>query len=93
MSHDALSSQDAAPVLAAAEDLRTALTLWQTHDNTRPQPEVRRAANTAFSAINGMIRDLHAIHRRLLDEVHESDEAGAARVDALLAQYGRAVTR
>jgi hypothetical protein len=76
-------------VYAKLEDpagvLSVALGQWEDRDETRPQPEVRRAANTAMDAIDGMLADLHAMRARLIGEIRASDDAAAARVDALLA--------
>jgi hypothetical protein len=76
-------------VYARLEDpmgvLSIALGQWEDRDETRPQPEVRRAANTAMDAIDGMLRDLHAMRARLVGEIRAADDATAARVDALLA--------
>lgn len=65
--------------------LSVALGQWEDRDETKPQPEVRRAANTAMDAIDGMLADLHAMRARLIGEIRASDDAAAARVDALLA--------
>ena len=65
--------------------LAIALGQWEDRDETGPQPEVRRAANTAMDAIDGMLRDLHAMRARLVGEIRASDDAAAARVDAMLA--------
>ena len=47
--------------------LAIALGRWEDRDDTRPQPEVREAANTAMDAIDAMLRELHlmrfAAHR------------------------------
>ncbi len=37
-----------------------------------------------MDAIDGMLRELHALRSRLVGEIRESDDIGAARVDALL---------
>ena len=65
--------------------LAVALAQWETRDGTRPQPEVRRAANTAMDAIDSMLRDLHAMRSRLVGEIRADDEATGRRADALLA--------
>jgi hypothetical protein len=65
--------------------LAVALAQWETRDDTRPQPEVRRAANTAMDAIDEMLRELHAMRSRLVAEIRAADDATAVRVDALLA--------
>ena len=76
-------------VYAKLEDpmgvLSVALGQWERRDGTRAQPEVRRAANTAMDAIDGMLADLHAMRSRLVGEIRLADDATAARVDALLA--------
>lgn len=66
-------------------DLDAALAQWETRDDAKAQPEVRRAANTAMDAIDAMMRDLYAMRARLVGEIHDADDATAARVDALLA--------
>ncbi len=64
--------------------LAIALAQWEDSDDTRPQPRVRQAANTAMDAIDGMLRDLHAIRARLVGEIFESDDATMVRAEALL---------
>ena len=66
--------------------LDEALTTWAGRDDSKPQPEVRRAANTAMDAIDAMRADLGAMRARLLGEIRASDNATAARADALLAR-------
>jgi hypothetical protein len=39
-----------------------------------------------MDVIDGMLADLHAMRSRLVGETHASDDATAARVDALLAR-------
>ena len=46
---------------------------------------MRRAANTAMDAIDGMLAELHKMRSRLVGEIRDSDDARAARVDAMLA--------
>ena len=65
--------------------LAVALGQWEDRDDTKAQPEVRRAANTAMDAIDAMLADLHAMRRRLVTEMRASDDATGARVDAMLA--------
>ena len=76
-------------VYAKLEDLMGVLSIalgqWERRDETRPQPEVRRAANKAVDAIDAMLGELYALRSRLLDEMRDSDDATAARGDALLA--------
>ncbi len=71
--------EDPAGVLAVA------LGQWEDRDDAKAQPEVRRAANTAMDAIDGMLAELHKMRARLMDEMAASDDATAARADALLA--------
>ena len=66
--------------------LTAALSAWQGRDDTRPQPEVRRAANTAMDQIDAMVRELYAMRSRLVTEVRASDDATGRRVDAMLAR-------
>jgi hypothetical protein len=76
-------------VYARLEDpvgvLSVALAQWETRDDTKPQPEVRQAANTAMTEIDRMLGELHAMRSRLTGEIRVSDDAAAARVDAMLA--------
>ena len=65
--------------------LSVALGQWERRDDSKPQPEVRRASNTAMDAIDSMLTDLHAMRSRLTSEIRQADDATAARVDALLA--------
>ena len=64
--------------------LAIALGQWEDRDETRPQPEVRRAANTAMDEIDLMLRELHAMRARLVSEIRASDDTSASRADALL---------
>jgi hypothetical protein len=66
--------------------LGVALAQWMARDDTRPQPELRQAANTAMDAIDGMLAELHALRSRLVSEIRASDDLAAERADALLAQ-------
>src|SRR5260370_15575340 len=70
--------EDATGVLAIA------LAQWETRDDTRPQPEVRRAANTAMDEIDPMLAELHQMRSRLVGEIRASDDANGARGDAML---------
>lgn len=76
-------------VYAKLEDpmgvLSVALVQWEDRDDSKPQPEVRQAANKAMDQIDSMIAELHRMRSRLIVEMRDSDDATAARVDALLA--------
>jgi hypothetical protein len=64
--------------------LAIALGRWEDRDDTKPQPEVREAANKAMDEIDLMLRELHAMRSRLVSEIRQADDAAAARVDELL---------
>ena len=64
--------------------LAIALGQWEDRDDSKPQPEVRQAANKAMDEIDLMLRELHAMRARLIGEIRASDDASAARADALL---------
>ena len=80
-------------VYAKLEDpmgvLSIALGQWEDRDDSRPQPEVRRVANTAMDAIDAMLAELHAMWTRLVGEIRQADDATAARVDAMLTAAAR----
>ena len=64
--------------------LAAALAQWETRDDTRAQPETREAANTAFYAIDVMIRELHQMRGRLFTEMRAFDDLAMARSAELL---------
>lgn len=66
--------------------LAHALTLWAVRDDSRPQAEVRKAANTAMDALDAALALLYELRSRLLTEIRESDDQTAVRVDAMLAR-------
>jgi hypothetical protein len=65
-----------------------ALAQWAARDDTKADPQARRAANTAMDETDAMIAALHALRARLVSEIRDADDATAARVDALLASAG-----
>lgn len=69
-----------------ADALSGALAAWATRDDSKAQPDAREAANTAMASIDTMLAELHSARSALLAEIRASDDATAARVDALLAQ-------
>jgi hypothetical protein len=71
------------------DDLGAALATWHARDDAGPCPEARRAANVAMDAVDAALAALHALRRSLVSEIRASDDAGAVRVDELLAK-GRA---
>lgn len=70
-----------------AGELNLALACWSARDDTRPQPEVRRAANRAMDAIDAALNLLHSARSELVTQIRRADDATAARVDAILAQH------
>ena len=65
--------------------LGVALAQWGARDDSKADPHARIAANTAMDAIDAMLLELHALRSRLVGEIRASDDATAARVDAMLA--------
>jgi hypothetical protein len=54
--------------------LGVALAQWMARDDTRPQPEVRRAASTAIDAIDAILASLHELRARLVGEIASDGE-------------------
>jgi hypothetical protein len=71
---------------AEAGVLGVALAQWMARDDTKAEPAVRRAANTAMDAIDAMLAELHQLRARLVSEIRASDDSAAARADAMLAE-------
>ncbi len=69
--------------------LGVGLAQWEIRDDSKAQPEVRRAANTAMDAIDTMLAALHQMRARLVSEIRASDDASAARADAMLSGNAR----
>lgn len=78
---DALSS-----IRNGAEDLAVALAIWETRNE--PDAYARRCASDAVDAIDAALRELHGVRARLVGEIRDSDDASAARADALLRRWG-----
>ena len=66
--------------------LGVALAAWATRDDSKAQPEIRQAANTAMDAIDAMLAELHRAQEQLVAEIRQSDDATTARVHAMLAR-------
>ncbi len=66
--------------------LGVALAQWAARDDSKPEPEIRRAANTAMDSADSMLAELHALRARLIGEIRESDDLAARRADELLAR-------
>lgn len=73
-------------IKARAATLGTALAAWATRDDTKAQPGVREAANTAMTALDAMLAVLHAARSQLVSEIRVSDDATMARTTTLLAR-------
>jgi hypothetical protein len=67
--------------------LGIALAQWMARDDTKAQPAIRQAANTAMDQVDAMLSELHALRARLVSEIRDSDDASDARVGALLRRY------
>jgi hypothetical protein len=67
--------------------LDVALATWATRDNDKAQPEVTRAGHAAVEAIDAMLAGLHRARQQLVIEIRQHQDAGLARVDALLARH------
>ena len=68
-----------------ADVLSGALATWAARDDSKPQPDVREAANTAVVSIDTMLALLLEARSALVAEIRASDDATDARTDALLA--------
>ncbi len=68
------------------DDLGAWLAIWGARDDGGPDAHARRCANDAMDAVDAMLRDLHLVRARLAGEIRASDDATAARADALLEQ-------
>ena len=69
--------------------LGVALAQWMARDDSKAQPTIRQAANTAMAEVDAMLGELHALRSRLVSEIRASDDATAARVDALLGEASK----
>ena len=66
------------------DDLGPWLAIWE--GRREPDAHARRCASDAVDAIDAALRGLHEIRQRLVGEIRASDDASAARADALLEQ-------
>ncbi|HEX5401484.1 MAG TPA: hypothetical protein VFX16_04195 [Pseudonocardiaceae bacterium] len=66
--------------------LAAAMEVWATRDVSKPQPQVRQAANDAMTALDTALDDLHELRRTLDAEMFEADRIQDARVNRILAQ-------
>ena len=68
--------------------LGVALAQWMGRDDSKAEPDVRQATNTAMEEIDSMLCELHMLRARLVSEIRDSDDASDARADALLRRDG-----
>lgn len=69
--------------------LGVALAQWMARDDSKAEPAVRQAVNTAMDEIDAMLGELRTLRARLVSEIRESDDIAAARADALLERCHR----
>ena len=69
--------------------LGVALAQWAARDDSKPEPEIRRAANTAMDSVDAMLAELHGLRADLIGQIRRSDDLAAERADALLARTRR----
>lgn len=72
-------------ILNAAGDIGIHLALWSARDASKPDAVARRAANEAMDAVDRALGELYRLRERLVSDIRASDDATAARADALLA--------
>ena len=77
-------ADESAAIHDAADDIATYLALWAMRDDSKADPDARRCANSAMAAIDRALAELCALRSRLVSDIRASDDATAARVDALL---------
>jgi hypothetical protein len=81
-------SADHSPTIRALDAqlgvLGVAVAQWAVRDDSNAQPEIRQAANVAVATVDDMLATLHRLRARLVTEIRTSDNASAARADALL---------
>ena len=66
------------------ENLAAWIGVWEGHK--QPDAFARRCASDAVDAIDGALRDLYLVRRRLTAEIRQADDATAARANELLRQ-------
>lgn len=82
-----LTYGETADMLRADVDALCAdLDVWADRDDSRPQADVTKAGHDAVDRLDRITRDLYAIRSRLVGEIRTSQDAAAARTDALLAR-------
>jgi hypothetical protein len=67
------------------DGLGVCLAIWEAR--REPEAHARRCAADAMGEIDAMLTDLHEVRAQLISDIRTSDDATAARADALL--HGR----
>jgi len=80
----------AASVAGRAGVLGDALACWAARDDSKPQPDVRQAANTAMDEIDAILAELHQARAQLVTGIRQSDDAAVAQADEMLRRGGGA---
>jgi hypothetical protein len=65
-----------------AENLAAWIAVWEAR--AEPDAHARRCAADAVDAIDGALGELYRVRAHLVAEIRQSDDASAARADALL---------
>ena len=73
-------------IVGQLEYLPAVVATWESRSEDRPDAEARRAGSDAIDIIDDCLTALHALRASLISQIRTSDDANAARVDALLAR-------
>ena len=65
--------------------LNVNLAMWMARDDSKADASVTHAGNQVLDSIDAMLRQLHQLRARMVDERREDQDIAAVRVDALLA--------
>ena len=64
--------------------LNVHLAVWMARDDSKADVSVVRAGNQVMDSIDAMLRQLHQVRARMVDERREDQDIAAARADELL---------
>lgn len=70
----------------AVDDLSVYMALWAQRDASKTVLPVDLAGQNALAAIDVALSELHGIRSVLVGEVRQHQDAGYARIDAMLAE-------
>src|SRR5438477_12408537 len=62
------------------------LAIWMARDDSKADASVTRAGNQVIDSIDAMLRQLHQLRARMVDERRADQDIAAARADELLAR-------